>query len=366
MKHIVVAVTNDLVYDQRIIRTCSTLVDAGYRVTLIGRALKDSPQLDKQIFQQVRLTCNVNNGPLFYAEFNRKLLRYLGDVDFDLAVACDLDTILAVTRASKLKGLPFVFDSHELFTEVPELDGRKLVKSVWSRIGKMCIPSATRCYTVGSAIASELSNKYGRPFDVVRNVPELSHDSIKSWEERDAVIFYQGALNEGRGLEALIDSMVEIDGYELLLAGEGDLSQALRHRVMEQGLESKVQFLGRISPQGLPELTGRARIGVNVLEFQSKSYFLSLANKFFDYMQAGTPSINMEFPEYLTILKNYQTGITVGKLTANVLSVAIKSIIENEELWSRLSQNCLEARKVFCWENEKKVLLNIYEEAIGS
>ncbi|RLD22241.1 MAG: hypothetical protein DRI69_01775 [Bacteroidetes bacterium] len=364
MKHIVVTVTNDLTYDQRMIRTCSTLVDEGYRVTLVGRVLEESGELIDRSFLQVRLKCNVNNGPLFYAEFNRKLLLYLGDVDFDLAVACDLDTILAVTRAAKSQGVPFIFDSHELFTEVPELDGRNLVKSVWSRIGKICIPAAARCYTVGSSIAAELSRRYGKTFEVVRNVPVLSHDGIHSWEERDAVIFYQGALNAGRGLEVLIDCMAEIDGYELVLAGEGDLSHTLRQRAQEKGLESKVQFLGRISPGQLPELTGRARLGINILEPRSKSYYYSLANKFFDYMQAGTPSINMAFPEYLSILSKDKTGITIDALSTDKMTLAIKSIIEDQGLWSRLSKNCDLAREKYCWEKEKEVLLKIYEETL--
>jgi len=366
MNHIVVTVTNDLTYDQRMIRTCSTLAEEGYRVTLVGRAFEYSAALGESTFQQVRLRCNINNGPLFYAEFNRRLLRYLNDLDFDMAIACDLDTILAVTRAAKSKKRPFIFDSHELFTEVPELDGRNLVKSVWSKIGRMCIPAATRCYTVGNAIAAELSNKYGVLFEVIRNLPTRSSSRLHTWAERDPVIFYQGALNEGRGLEVLIEAISSIDGYGLILAGEGDLSRTLRQRVVELGMQEKVQFLGRINPHDLPELTARARVGINVLEARSKSYFFSLANKFFDYMQSGTPSVNMEFPEYREILAKHETGVMIDGLTVDKLSDAIRGIISNRQTWSRLSRNCIEAREIYCWEEEKKVLLNICKEVISS
>ncbi len=366
MKHIVVAVTNDLTYDQRMLRTAETLVEEGYEVTLIGRSLEGSVKLSNRPYKQVRLKCHVNTGPLFYAEYNRKLLRYLHSMDFDLAVACDLDTILAVTRAAKSKDRPFVFDSHELFTEVPELDGRGLVKSVWSRIGKMCVPSAARCYTVGNAIAGELSKEYNRKFEVVRNVPSLSHESLKEFEERDPVLLYQGALNEGRGLELLIDCMADIDGYQLVLAGEGDLSQALRNRAKERGLGDKVKFLGRIDPARLPALTASVRVGINLLEARSKSYYFSLANKFFDYMQAGTPSINMDFPEYRAILDRNPTGLMIDTLSKDKLSNAIINLTRDLELWTRLSQHCLEAREIYCWENERDLLSKMYNEAISS
>jgi glycosyltransferase involved in cell wall biosynthesis len=366
MKHIAVAVTNDLTYDQRMIRTCTTLVEAGYQVTLIGRLLEKSADIIKQPFSQVRLKCNVNSGPLFYAEYNRRLLRFLSDLDYDMAVACDLDTILAVTRVSRSKKRPFIFDSHELFTEVPELEGRGIVKGVWARIGKMCVPHAAKCYTVGPAIAIELTKRYQREFEVVRNVPSLSSTPLNSFDERDQTIFYQGALNVGRGLEVLIDCMRDIEGYRLILAGEGDISQALRNQVKKQGLVDRVVFMGRVDPVELPLLTAKARIGINVLEAKSKSYYLSLANKFFDYIQAGTPSINMNFPEYQSILNQFQIGLTIPNLTRSELSNSILSLTQNSKLWTELSENCLEARDTFCWENERNVLLKIYAEAISS
>jgi len=364
MKEIVVAVTNDLSYDQRMIRTCSTLTSAGYSVTLVGRTLKNSDPLAQRPFKQIRMKCKVNKGPLFYAEYNHKLLGYLNKMDFDLAVACDLDTILAVARAAKSSKCPFIFDAHEFFTEVPELNSRNIVRSIWSGIGKRYVPGAKHCYTVGSALAEELSIKYGRTFDVVRNVPKQLNRDLLSREDRDQVIFYQGALNEGRGLEVLIDSMEILMEFELHLAGEGDLSTDLRLRVKHLGLQERVKFLGRVSPGELPGLTSRALVGINILERASKSYFLSLSNKFFDYMHAGTPSINMDFPEYKTILSGHQTGITIDSLSVDTLSGEIRRIVNDRVLWSRLSQNCLEARTVYCWENEQKNLLDIFESAM--
>ena len=45
----------------------------------------------------------------------------------------------------------------------------------------------------------------------------------------DGYILYQGVLNEGRGLEALIDAMPQVTA-RLVICGEGDLSVSLRER----------------------------------------------------------------------------------------------------------------------------------------
>jgi hypothetical protein len=55
MKHLVLAVTNDLNYDQRMIRICSSLAKAGYAVTLVGRRWAKTPALVNRPFAQKRL-----------------------------------------------------------------------------------------------------------------------------------------------------------------------------------------------------------------------------------------------------------------------------------------------------------------------
>jgi hypothetical protein len=83
-KRLVFTVTNDLSYDQRMNRICTSLANAGYDVTLIGRKLADSINLDKKIFRQKRLTCIFNKGKAFYIEYNIRLFFYLLFIKSDL------------------------------------------------------------------------------------------------------------------------------------------------------------------------------------------------------------------------------------------------------------------------------------------
>jgi len=64
--HIIFTVTNDLTYDQRMERICSTMANAGYKVTLVGRTMPGSVALDKRSYGQVRLNCRYHKGKLFY------------------------------------------------------------------------------------------------------------------------------------------------------------------------------------------------------------------------------------------------------------------------------------------------------------
>ena len=70
-------VTNDLTYDQRMNRICTSLAAHGYNVVLVGRRRKQSQPLRKEKYQQKRLRCWFQKGKVFYAEYNFRLFFYL-------------------------------------------------------------------------------------------------------------------------------------------------------------------------------------------------------------------------------------------------------------------------------------------------
>ncbi len=72
-KQIILTVTNDLSYDQRMQRISTTLVKIGYDVLLVGRKRSLSIPLKTMPFEQKRLRCWFNKGKLFYIEYNIRL-----------------------------------------------------------------------------------------------------------------------------------------------------------------------------------------------------------------------------------------------------------------------------------------------------
>jgi glycosyltransferase involved in cell wall biosynthesis len=360
LKKIIFTVTNDLNHDQRMIRICTALALEKYDVHLIGRLLPHSKPIVNQLFTQHRLKIWFQKGKFFYAEYNIRLFFFLLKNQFDRVCGIDLDTILPCYLVSKLKQKVCIYDAHEYFTEVPELIGRPTTKRIWEKIADFVLPKIKYCYTVGSCLATLFEERYGVPFEVIQNVPfrqSIKNQNIKN----NRIILYQGALNEGRGLEIAIEAMQHIEGAVLWLAGEGDLSQSLRQQVENQGLTHKVIFLGFIAPKDLPQCTAEATIGLNLLDATSLSYYYSLANKFFDYMQYGVPQINMRFPEYEKIGLQYEVSALIDDLSVNALVQALKKILNDDNYYNHLKINSLEAANVFNWEKESQKLLHFYQ-----
>ncbi|MEN0002694.1 MAG: glycosyltransferase [Bacteroidota bacterium] len=358
---IIATVTNDLTYDQRMIRICTSLQQAGHEVLLVGRKRASSVPLVERVFQQKRLHCWMDKGKGFYVEYNIRLFLFLLFQRVDVICSVDLDTILPGLVVSRIRGKVVVYDAHEYFTEVPEVVRRPSVKRIWEWVARWAIPRLRYCYTVGPALAKLFTERYGTPFGVVRNVPYLQEMAIPVANFEKKVVLYQGALNEGRGLECAIEAMGYLEGVELWLAGEGDLSEKLRDLVQELGVSQKVRFLGYIQPEQLKAVTLEASVGLNILENVGLSYYYSLANKAFDYIQAGLPTIQIAFPEYQALQQQYNTFIMLEELQPEALAQTIEATFADKVTYLKLRQNCLDARTQLCWEKEVEALLQVYE-----
>ena len=140
MKKIFFTVTNDLTYDQRMIRICTSLNNAGYNVCLVGRQRRGSEALRTQVFEQKRLKCFFDKGKMFYFEYNFRLFFFLLFRRFDAVCSIDLDSILAGYYSSKLKRKICIYDAHEYFTELPEVVERPKIKGVWEWVANKTIP----------------------------------------------------------------------------------------------------------------------------------------------------------------------------------------------------------------------------------
>ena len=357
MKRLVLTVTNDLTYDQRMIRICTSLAQAGYDVMLVGRKMKNSIPLQNKPYRQKRLLNFFQKGKLFYIEYNIHLFFLLLFKKADLICAIDLDTILPCYFASKIKGTKRVYDAHELFCEMKEIVTRPGIYKAWKRIERFTVPKFKWGYTVNSLIRDEFKKMYGREYEVIRSVPVLKPLTIP--EKNEKYILYQGAVNEGRSFETLIPAFKNINA-RLLIAGDGNFMEQVIQLVKENNLEQKVIFLGKLTPGKLAELTMQAWIGITFFENKGLSNYYSLANRFFDYIHAGIPQLCVDYPAYTELNNQYNIAVLVKDLSSESIAMHLNKLLEDENLYAELQKNCMKAREKLNWQEEEKTILNYY------
>lgn len=360
-KRIIVSVSNDVANDQRVLRVCDALSELGYNVIILGRFLKrsSSENIDHIPHKCKRFNLLFNKGTLFYANLNLRILLFLLYHKADFLLSNDLDTLPANFMISKIKRIKLFYDSHELFTEVPELTNRKTVKKIWCILERVCFKGIYKAYTVCSSIALYYKNKYGLEFAVIRNLPYYETRK-KDFYSRDNIIIYQGAINKDRGIELLISSMSYIDNYRLIIAGTGDIEEKAKSMVKEAKLDDKVVFMGKLSISDLKNLTLNTKLGFSVEQNTNLNYYYALPNKIFDYINAGVPFICTDLPEIKKIVNKYNVGTIVSTSNPEDFASEILNLLNNNEKINQLHNNCLFAARELNWENEKEYLKQIF------
>lgn len=366
-KRAVVSVTNDLFTDNRVNKVCLFLVDQGYDVTLVGRKRKSSVELPNRPYKTKRMKLLFETGALFYAVYNFRLFWFLLFHKADVLVSNDLDTLLANYLAKKFKpSAELVYDSHEYFTEVPELTSRPKVQKIWLKIERFIFPKLKKCYTVNNSIAEIYSNLYQKEMKVVRNISPLwKADNIADKNtlgipENKHLIILQGAgINIDRGAEEAVEAMQNIDAI-LLIVGDGDVVSELKNRVNKLNLAEKVLFFGKTPYDVMMNYTTHADIGLTLDKPTNLNYKLSLPNKVFDYMHTSTVVISSEIKEVAHIVRTHKIGEVLTEVTPNCIAKTINALLADPEKMKLYKANCKLAAKTENWENETKILNEIY------
>jgi glycosyltransferase involved in cell wall biosynthesis len=343
-------------------RICTTLAENGYDITLVGRELPASLPLTAQKFKQRRLKCWFNKGKLFYFEYNLRLLNFLMLKKMDAICAIDLDTIHPCYTISWFKKIPRIYDAHELFTELKEVITRPRVKKIWDAVEKKLVPKFKWGYTVSESIAEEFKKRYGVEYITIRNVPVLKETETAATTA--PFILYQGAVNEGRGLEVLIPAMKYVNS-KLIICGDGNFMSQLKKLITENKLEDKIELKGWVAPDKLRFISQQATIGIALSEKEGLNQWLALPNKFFDYIHASIPQITMNFPEYQKINSRYEVAVLIDELKPETVADTINELLNNEAKRNLLRENCLKAKQELNWQNEEKKLVEFYRKVFA-
>ena len=366
MKRIIVSVTNDLVTDQRVHKVCTSLMAMGFETVLIGRRLPSSLAIDRD-YRTIRMKLLFNKGFLFYAEYSVHLFLKLLFLRKDILLSNDLDTLLPNYIISKLFNKELVYDSHELFTEIPELEGRPCVKGVWERIEQYIFPKLKRVYTVNDSIASFYKKKYRVEVQVLRNMaPVLIDKSVdkklaKKVKGDQKMIILQGSgLNIDRGAEEAVAMMQYIDNSLLYIIGGGDVFEKLKELVITLKLENKVFIKNKMPYNELMEYTKIANLGLSLDKGMNLNYEFSLPNKVFDYIQAETPLLVSNRKEIAKLVRDNHIGKVVDTHDPKELGNIVNAIFTDKPQLLTWKNNLKKAAKKYTWENESKKLKTIF------
>jgi glycosyltransferase involved in cell wall biosynthesis len=365
------SVTNCICFDQRVLKIAGTLNTLNCDITIVGRKLGECCDTSIIPYKTKRFRMIFRKGFFFYKFYNIRLFFYLLFHNHDLLVANDLDTLLPNFLVSKIKGIPLVYDSHEYFTGVPELNGRQFVRSIWKTIEKKTFPRLKNVMTVSDSVASQYENEYGIRPAVVRNcspastgISAFSKRELGTDDESLLLVFQGGGINIDKGGEELVEAINITENISLMIIGSGDVLPALKQKVDNLRLSGRIKFFPKMPWKDMMRYTLTADAGLCIEKDTNLNYRFSLPNKLFDYISAGKPVIASGLPEVKKIIEGHDCGVLMPAVTPEEISKAIIMLRDNRTLLNKLTQNAVNASEKLNWETESKRVIDYYNRIL--
>lgn len=360
-KKILTSAFSNLYTDQRIEKVCRTLHENGYEVELIGNNWGGEEKMERPYaFSRISLASKTLKTAYF--EFNWKLYhQLLRKADQNTILhANDLDALLPNYLISKKYKIPLVFDSHEIFSEMPAIQG-KMSQKLWRYLQDKIVPKLKFMITASGSYGKWFQNRYGIQPIVVQNAPRKIDFNVEIPDNQPKIILYQGAVNPFRGIDKAILAIHHLNNVIFKIAGDGPKKKEYEDLVLKENLQDKVQFLGKLLPEDLRKITLTADVGMSIEENGGESYEFSLPNKVLDCIQARVPLILSRLPEMENIKNKFDVGEMIENHQPEKIAAAIQKVLDNGR--KNYQPELEKAANILCWENEEVKLLKVFEAA---
>lgn len=362
--------------DSRVKKEIHSLKECGYQVTIISvNSSNDSNSKNSHIHRweaKRRIFPGISAILAFYSFFAFSMKKYKNHS----VIHChDLNTLpvaVLIKTFNYKKKIAIIYDTHEL--AIDDVPSESRIKKFFKYlIERFFIRFCSKVVCVGDLIGQKYVELYKiKPPSIILNCPPLE-TSFNNYANKknyfrekykinasQKIFIYQGLLNEGRCIRMWLDVFKNFnhDDPVIVFMGYGKLKKDIeRHQA-----QSKNIFYHSTVPQDLIlDYSSSADIGISCFEGNlSESLRLSLPNKFFEYMMAGLPVVVSNGPEMVKIIEDYEVGYVLSSNNVTDATNLVKNI-SNKNLKFH-AKNLVDASLIFNWENQSKVLLNLYNE----
>ncbi len=406
---VAMVVYGDITFDSRVQREASTIAAAGYDVTVfcLAASADGTSGLDSRVKVVVEAPDPTgvipgSASPFRNAGRTSRLLAVLDRVGWLIAYARTLRswgtsvrargrfdawhahdfTGLVAVGGSIPPGSKLIYDVHDLFLEAgiaANLPGpvRWLLRRYESRL----ISRTDLVIAANEAYGDVVKRSYGVP------TPTAVHNCPPTWIApepppnliREAasipstapVILYHGVLGGSRGIEALLEAILqpELRDAHLVLLGYGVAREEFVRQAAESRFGGRAHVLDPVPPRDLLPWVASADVGAMVFPHATLNLYLTTPNKLFECLAAGVPTVVSNFPGMRRIVMDDPAG-PLGRTCdpADVVDIArsIAAVLaEGRGPGSRLRRRCVEAaHERWNWEAEGRRLVAAYDSVV--
>jgi len=406
---ILILSTGHLSNNPRVIKEATTLGEAGYNVTVVGKCyLKQLIQCDRDIIAKSPFShssIDMLGGKAGSFTYIRGLMRRaeqslalkalkylnwesaaaLGPASALLSAARRIPADLTIVHneTAQWVGLQLIGEGRRVAVDfedwnsenIPPTQSRNPPLSLLRRNESAILHQAIYATTTSKALADGLYARYrGQRPEVITNsfpLPTLPIRQRRPPETPCALFWFSQTIGPGRGLEAFLAAYGRTKTpSSLTLLGQIHVDYR-RHllSLLPQNIQKQVYFHGTVSPAELPSIIMQHDVGLALEESTTANKYLTISNKILQYLGAGLAVLATPSKGQLEVLsKSPQAGLLLDDLDdAQATATALDALFADPVTLGRRQQaaRCL-AESHYCWEREAPKLLALVQDALSA
>lgn len=369
MKKVANIVLNDFVNDSRVLKTSNTLSVLGYETVVV--AMHNKGLCEKEIVSDVSVE-RINLASRYWPKI--KIIQFIKYFEFicraffrfrkfDVIHCNDLNALpIGILIKLFYKDVKVVYDCHEYETE--RGGANRVSKWLMKFFEKNLMRYVDSIITVSDSIAACYSKDYGivKPH-LVLNCPSYTEQEMfdlfrqnLNIKNNQTIFLYQGGFSSGRGIELLLEAFENYgDENVLVCMGYGSLESLIKEKAETF---NNIFFHPAVSPDVLLNYTASADYGILFYEDTCLNHRYCSPNKIFEYLMAGLPVLTSNLHEMKRLVESEGVGIVAEANTVDGFRASISASLSRD--YEEIQSNVFEARKKYCWEEQEKVIKEIY------
>ncbi len=380
--------TNAAYPDYRVMREATTLVKAGFDVSIVDIINECARPVEESIagicmkhMLMPSLFIPTRFKPWFLVKAVYMIIRSalrLTSTSADIYHAHDAKALPACYIAACLHHKPLIFDSHEIPLDEPAITRWHLLNALATRTLAQMLPRCAGVITASPLYAREIRNQYHysevtlvRNFPTYRAVPKS--DRLRQYlglSPNTRIALYQGNLQPNRSLDILVHAapFLEADIVIVMMGTAVETTRKLlEDLIVSKGVANRVKIIASIPYEELLDWTASADIGLTIFQpGYTRSIRFCLPNKLFEYLMAGLPVLTSPLDAIAECIKTYDVGQVVSSLAPAEVANAINAMMADRMALAHMRCHALEAAETeLCWEKESPQLIALYQKILS-
>lgn len=363
----------------QMLQTVDGLGQAGVEVTLItpqsalspeavlGRPLSDKVELAHQFDPRKKWFFPFSTHKPFFWQAKRALQQ--GRFDAVLVRNLKLADYLLRQQLS----VPIYFETHEVFAqsfleEHPGLPGNKHSKYQKLKEREAFVyREVAGVFTLTSLLADDICHVYGVSRERFRVLPDgfdpaladaaLGRFAKEGRRPGQARVLYLGSLHPWKGVNTLVEAMVEAPAECWIAGGEPHRIAELQELAAKLGVAERVRFFGKVPPAERFDLIAQADICALPLTESSIASRYTSPLKLFEYMAMGKPIVSADLPSIREVLVDGDDALLFPVGDAATLAASLARLLVDPDLACAIATRSRTKAAGYAWEERARLIV---------